>query len=48
MGMHQSLADEGEALERIRWDRLKAARHAYTCDVLSNVIAALPNERIPG
>jgi hypothetical protein len=29
-------------------DRLKAARHAYTFDVLSNVIAALPNERIPG
>jgi hypothetical protein len=29
-------------------DRLKAARAAYTFDVLTNAIGALPNERTPG
>jgi hypothetical protein len=77
MDMHQNIAEECEARERLRWavtqlgyprtvralasiayedaqrhlqagDRLRAARYAYTFDVLLQVVATLPDERIPG
>ena len=38
-----SIAYEDAQRSLAAGDRLKAARHAYTFDVLSNVIAALPN-----